>query len=137
MPGNANCLRKIAAVSCADGSNESATDVNMAKFPADRLDRLAPPKKRPAYLGNRLYHQHPKPASIITGSTVDPHATGVPFGCRYADHPNSGVLVPHRFTASIDKWKTRYGGLDVSEAKRLKQFEDKNSKLRKLRSHPS
>jgi putative transposase len=34
--------------------------------------------------------------------------------------------------ASIYKWKARYGGLDVSEAKRLKQLEDENSKLKKL-----
>ena len=29
-------------------------------------------------------------------------------------------------------WKTKYGGLDVSEAKRLKQLEDENAKLKKL-----
>jgi putative transposase len=34
--------------------------------------------------------------------------------------------------ASICKWKARYGGLDVSEAKRLKQLEDENSKLKRL-----
>ena len=34
--------------------------------------------------------------------------------------------------ASIYKWKARYGGLEVSEAKRLKQLEDENSKLKKL-----
>ncbi len=34
--------------------------------------------------------------------------------------------------ASIYKWKARYGGLEVSEAKRLKQLEDENSKLKRL-----
>jgi putative transposase len=34
--------------------------------------------------------------------------------------------------ASIYKWKAKYGGLEVSEAKRLKQLEDENSKLKKL-----
>jgi putative transposase len=34
--------------------------------------------------------------------------------------------------ASVYKWKARYGGLDVSGAKRLKQLEDENSKLKKL-----
>ena len=34
--------------------------------------------------------------------------------------------------ASIYKWKARYGGLDVSEARRLKQLEDENSKLKRL-----
>ena len=30
------------------------------------------------------------------------------------------------------KWKARYGGLDVSDAKRLKSLEDENAKLKKL-----
>ncbi len=34
--------------------------------------------------------------------------------------------------ASIYKWKAKYGGLDVSEAKRLKALEDENAKLKKL-----
>lgn len=31
--------------------------------------------------------------------------------------------------ATLYKWKARYGGMDVSEAKRLKQLEDENAKL--------
>ena len=34
--------------------------------------------------------------------------------------------------ASIYKWKAKYGGMDVSEAKRLKRFEDENARLKKL-----
>ena len=34
--------------------------------------------------------------------------------------------------ASIYKWKAKYGGLEVSEAKRLKALEDENAKLKKL-----
>ena len=34
--------------------------------------------------------------------------------------------------ATLYNWKTRYGGLEVSEAKRLKQLEDENAKLKKL-----
>ncbi len=30
------------------------------------------------------------------------------------------------------KWKAKYGGLDVSEARRLKGLEDENRRLRKL-----
>lgn len=30
------------------------------------------------------------------------------------------------------KWKSKYGGLEVSEAKRLKALEDENSRLKKL-----
>ena len=34
--------------------------------------------------------------------------------------------------ASIYKWKARFGGLDVSEARRLKALEDENAKLKRL-----
>ena len=34
--------------------------------------------------------------------------------------------------ASIYKWKARYGGMDVSEARRLKALEDENAKLKRL-----
>ena len=34
--------------------------------------------------------------------------------------------------ATLYNWKAKYGGMDVSEAKRLKQLEDENGKLRKL-----
>jgi putative transposase len=34
--------------------------------------------------------------------------------------------------ATLYNWKAKYGGLDVSEAKRLKQLEDENAKLKKL-----
>ena len=30
------------------------------------------------------------------------------------------------------RWKKKYGGLDVTEAKRLKGLEDENSKLKRL-----
>ena len=34
--------------------------------------------------------------------------------------------------ATLYNWKARYGGLDVSEARRLKQLEDENGKLKRL-----
>ena len=34
--------------------------------------------------------------------------------------------------ATFYKWKPKFGGLDVSEAKRLWQLEDENGKLKKL-----
>jgi putative transposase len=30
------------------------------------------------------------------------------------------------------RWKSKYGGLDLSEAKRLKQLEDENRRLKRL-----
>ena len=35
-------------------------------------------------------------------------------------------------SATFYKWKARFGGLDVSDAKRLKSLEDENAKLKKL-----
>lgn len=34
--------------------------------------------------------------------------------------------------ATFYTWKAKYGGLEVSEAKRLKQLEDENNKLKRL-----
>ena len=34
--------------------------------------------------------------------------------------------------ASIYKWKAKFGGMDVSEAKRLKTLEDENTRLKRL-----
>lgn len=34
--------------------------------------------------------------------------------------------------ASIYKWKAKFGGMDISEAKRLKMLEDENTKLKRL-----
>lgn len=35
-------------------------------------------------------------------------------------------------SATFFKWKAKYGGLEVSDAKRLKALEDENAKLKKL-----
>jgi putative transposase len=34
--------------------------------------------------------------------------------------------------ASIYKWKTKFGGIEVSEAKRLRTLEDENARLKRL-----
>lgn len=52
------------------------------------------------------------------------HEAGVPVADLCRKHGVSN--------ASIYKWKARYGGMDVSEAKRLKSLEDENAKLKKL-----
>lgn len=50
----------------------------------------------------------------------------------------SGVAVPELCrehgisTASFYNWRSKYGGMEVSEAKRLKQLEDENAKLKRL-----
>ena len=35
-------------------------------------------------------------------------------------------------SATFYKWKAKFGGLDVSDARRLKALEDENAKLKKL-----
>ena len=35
-------------------------------------------------------------------------------------------------SATFYKWKAKYGGLDVSDAKRLRVLQDENTKLKKL-----
>jgi putative transposase len=35
-------------------------------------------------------------------------------------------------SATFFKWKSKYGGMDVSDARRLKTLEDENRKLKKL-----
>jgi putative transposase len=35
-------------------------------------------------------------------------------------------------SATFYKWKARYGGLDVSEARRLRALEEENGRLKKL-----
>lgn len=39
--------------------------------------------------------------------------------------------------ATVYKWKARYGGMDVSEAKRLKGLEEENARLKRLLAEPS
>lgn len=34
--------------------------------------------------------------------------------------------------ANIYKWKARFGGMDVSEARRLRTLEDENAKLKRM-----
>jgi len=33
---------------------------------------------------------------------------------------------------TFSRWRRKYGGMDVSEAKRLRQLEDENARLKKL-----
>jgi putative transposase len=47
--------------------------------------------------------------------------------------PTAEVCRKHGLSsATFYKWKAKYGGLDVSEAKRLKALEDENSRLKRL-----
>ena len=65
---------------------------------------------------------------------------------RFSDEQVIGVLKEHEAgaktadlarkhgvsEATLYNWKAKFGGMDVSEAKRLKQLEDENAKLKKL-----
>ena len=50
-----------------------------------------------------------------------------------AGSPTADVCRKHGISGgTFYKWKAKFGGLDVSDAKRLKALEDENSKLKKL-----
>lgn len=65
---------------------------------------------------------------------------------RFSEEQIIGVLKEHELgartadlcrkhgisEATFYNWKSKYGGLDVSEARRLKQLSDENTKLKKL-----
>ena len=65
---------------------------------------------------------------------------------RFTDEQIIGILKEHEAgtpvselcrkhgvsDASIYKWKAKFGGMDVSEAKRLRALEEENAKLKKL-----
>lgn len=47
--------------------------------------------------------------------------------------PTAEVCRKHGISgATFYKWKAKFGGMEVSEAKRLKALEDENRKLKKL-----
>lgn len=52
------------------------------------------------------------------------HEAGVSVADLYRKHGVSD--------ASIYNWKDRFGGMDVSEARRLKALEDENTRLKRL-----
>ena len=50
-----------------------------------------------------------------------------------AGMPVKDLCRNHGFSdASFYKWRAKYGGMDVSEARRLKELESENGKLKKL-----
>ena len=65
---------------------------------------------------------------------------------RFAEDQIIGILKEHEAgisvadlcrkhgvsAATVYKWKAKYGGMDVSEAKRLKGLEDENARLKRL-----
>ena len=67
-------------------------------------------------------------------------------GSRFSEEQIIGVLREHEagakteevcrrhgiLSATFYKWKAKYGGLKVSEARRLKSLEDENRRLKKL-----
>jgi putative transposase len=59
----------------------------------------------------------------ITGILKE-HEAGVPVAELCRKHGVSD--------ASIYKWKARFGGMEVSEAKRLRALEDENAKLKRM-----
>ena len=65
---------------------------------------------------------------------------------RYSEEKTISILKEHEAGASVPdlsrrhgiventiyRWKSKYGGMEVSEAKRLRMLESENAKLKKL-----
>ena len=65
---------------------------------------------------------------------------------RFSDEQVIGVLKEHEAGAKVDDicrrhaissatfytWRKKYGGMEASDAKKLKQLEDENTRLKKL-----
>ena len=50
-----------------------------------------------------------------------------------AGTPTSELIRRHGISRNtFYRWKSKYGGMDVSEARRLKQLEDENGRLKKI-----
>ena len=55
------------------------------------------------------------------------------FNQSEAGAKNSYLCRQHGVSAAtFYGWRSKYGGMDVSEAKRLKQLEEENSKLKRI-----
>ena len=85
---------------------------------------------------------HPLPVlgRVRSNEETDDEAIKVQRGTDHR-HPEGtgsrdgdGRCVPEarRELCDLLKWKARYGGLEVSDARRLKALEDENAKLKKL-----
>jgi hypothetical protein len=63
------------------------------------------------------------------------HANDLLFGEPASLHPSVPLRVAdstHTWRSSFYAWKAKFGGMSVSDAKRLKQLEGENAKLKKL-----
>ena len=83
------------------------------------------------------------PPSTHYPRSLFPYRRPLPEGYGRADHRdlaraggggdgNGVVPQARRQLATFYKWKAKFGGLDVSEARRLKALEDENAKLKRL-----
>ena len=75
-----------------------------------------------------------------------PHQDQTTKRSRFSEEQIIGILKEHEAgvsvadlcrkhgvsDASIYKWKAKFGGMDVSEAKRLRALEDENAKLKRM-----
>ena len=57
---------------------------------------------------------------------ITEHVSGI-LGVATKEKGQHGIS-----SATFYKWKAKFGGLEVSDAKRLKALEDENAKLKKL-----
>jgi putative transposase len=64
---------------------------------------------------------------------TDEQIIGVLREHETGDARTADLARKHGFSeGTLSNWKAKYGGMDVPEAKRLKQLEDENARLKKL-----
>ena len=78
-----------------------------------------------------------KPINIRNLSRAAWQVHGRADHCGFAEHEGGAKTAElarkHWISeATLYNWKSKYGGLDVSEVKRLRMLEDENRKLKKL-----
>ena len=74
-------------------------------------------------------------SQLLKAETAEREVRSVAYQLKTARFPAYRDLNGFDFSSSeatLYNWKAKYGGMDVSDAKRLKALEDENAKLKKL-----
>ena len=56
----------------------------------------------------------------------------MPSSCSTKDKPLPMYAEPWRYPATYHRWQHLYGGMKATEAKRLKELEQENTRLKRL-----
>ena len=111
------------------GTDDTAADHQAQAFAGEVIDHREDPE--PSTVGQRIAQeiQRPAPVRPLRDRHWRPGA-GRPLTPTAA---TADVCRKHGISsATFYKWKAKFGGLDVSDARRLRALEDENAKLKRL-----